>query len=88
MSCDAFITAGGLLHGEMKERAGTSVKALVKIGERTLLEGTIAAPAGQQRHRQDSSRRAGRARRLSDAAGYRSFHRSGSLWCREYKEGS
>jgi len=46
MSCDAFITAGGLLHGEMKERAGTSVKALVKIGERTLLEGTIAALRG------------------------------------------
>jgi len=46
MICDAFITAGGLLHGEMRERAGTSVKALVRIGERTLLEGTIAALRG------------------------------------------
>ncbi len=46
MIYDAFITAGGLLHGEMRERAGTSVKALVKIGEKTLLEGTIDALRG------------------------------------------
>jgi len=46
MGCDAFITAGGLLKGEMKDRAGTSVKALITIGGRTLLEGTIDALRG------------------------------------------
>ncbi|MDQ7821611.1 MAG: nucleotidyltransferase family protein [Candidatus Eremiobacteraeota bacterium] len=39
----AVITAGGLISGGFASEAGTAIKAMVRIGERTLLEGTIEA---------------------------------------------
>jgi hypothetical protein len=43
MRYNAFITAGGLLTGTLKETAGTSVKALIKIGGFSMLERAVRA---------------------------------------------
>jgi len=43
MRYNAFITAGGLITGEFARIAGTTIKALIKIDGRSILERTIEA---------------------------------------------
>lgn len=49
MSVDAILPAGGRIRGAFAERAGTNVKALIRLGGATLLARTLAALRATER---------------------------------------